>query len=88
MNFKSFNIIVFYLIFTLFISGCGNKGKKLDPNRPLTAEEKRKRNIEQGGGVSLKGIMGRVGGTNYEFSTSNPMWRATLGTLDFLPKHS
>ena len=23
--------------------------------------------------------------TNYEFSTSNPMWRATLDILDFLP---
>lgn len=85
MNFKLFNIFVFYLIVTLFISGCGNKGKKLDPNRPLSAEEKRKRNIKEGGGVSLKGIIGGVGGTNYEFSTSNPMWRATLETLDFLP---
>ena len=25
------------------------------------------------------------GSTNYEFSTSNPMWRATLDILDFLP---
>ena len=25
------------------------------------------------------------GKTSYEFSTSNPMWRATLETLDFLP---
>ena len=24
-------------------------------------------------------------GTNYEFSTSNPLWRASLETLDFLP---
>ena len=23
--------------------------------------------------------------TNYEFSTSNPMWRASFETLDFLP---
>ena len=24
-------------------------------------------------------------GTNYEFSTSNPLWRATLETIDFMP---
>ena len=24
-------------------------------------------------------------GTNFEFSSSNPMWRASLETLDFLP---
>ena len=29
--------------------------------------------------------MGGRRGTNYEFSTSNPMWRASLETLDFLP---
>ena len=23
--------------------------------------------------------------TNYEFSTSNPLWRATLETIDFMP---
>ena len=28
---------------------------------------------------------GRKSGTNYEFASSNPMWRATLEILDFLP---
>ena len=55
-------------------------------NAGITAEEKRRKNIEEGRGVSLKGIMGNRGGsTNYEFSSSNPMWRASLETLDFLP---
>ena len=52
----------------------------------MSAEEKRRKNIDEGRGVSLKGIMGNRGGsTNYEFSSSNPMWRASLETLDFLP---
>ena len=25
------------------------------------------------------------GGTNYQFASSNPLWRATLEILDFLP---
>ena len=33
----------------------------------------------------LGGILGNRGGTNYEFSSSNPMWRASLEILDFLP---
>ncbi len=28
---------------------------------------------------------GGSGGTNYQFASSNPMWRATLEILDFLP---
>ena len=51
----------------------------------MSAEEKRRKNIEEGRGASIGGLLGKVGGTNYEFSSSNPMWRASLETLDFLP---
>ena len=57
----------------------------MDPNRPIGAEGKRKKNIEEGKGASIGNILGRVKGTNFEFSSSNPMWRASLETLDFLP---
>ena len=57
----------------------------MDPNRPLSAKEKRIKNINEGSGVSLKGIIGNRGQTQYDFSSSNPMWRASLETLDFLP---
>ena len=30
-------------------------------------------------------MIGGKGGTNFEFASSNPMWRATLEILDFLP---
>ena len=79
--FKKVVIILFIPLF-LMLSNC-NKNVQ---NAGITAEEKRRKNIEEGRGVSLKGIMGNRGGsTNYEFSSSNPMWRATLETLDFLP---
>ena len=54
-------------------------------NTPVNAQERAKKNVEEGKGVSIKGMLGRKGGTNYEFSTSNPMWRASLEILDFLP---
>jgi hypothetical protein len=66
--------------------GCNKKNADLDPNRPLSAKEKRRQNIDEGRGASLGGLIGKArGGTNYEFSSSNPMWRASLETLDFLP---
>ena len=34
-------------------------------------------------GLSLGGLSNKS--TNYEFSTSNPMWRSSLEILDFLP---
>ena len=78
------NLFRLFLILLLcfVITGCKN-AKKFDPNRPISAEEKRKKNIEEGGGA-LDNLFNR-GATNYQFSTSNPMWRASLETLDFLP---
>ena len=35
--------------------------------------------------MSLGKMMGSGSGTNYQFASSNPMWRATLEILDFLP---
>ena len=37
--------------------------------------------------MSIGNAMKR-GGTTYEFSTSNPMWRASLEGLDFLPMNT
>ena len=54
---------------------------------PDGADARARKNIEEGKGVSIGGLIGKRGGgaTNYEFSTSNPMWRASLEILDFLP---
>ena len=76
-------LILSLFVISVLISGC-NKSN-MDPNRPITAEEKRKKNINEGSGVSLKGIIGDRGNSQYEFSSSNSIWRASLETLDFLP---
>ena len=83
------NLTTSILLISLLItglSGCSKIIKKdMDPNRPLSAEEKRRQNIDEGRGVGLGAMIGRNRNTNYEFSTSNPMWRASLEVLDFMP---
>ena len=62
------------------------KPKKVDTrNVPVNAQERARKNINEGRGTNLGDLLGRKGSTNYEFSTSNPMWRASLELLDFLP---
>ena len=88
------NKLIFLLLSLLtisFLTSCGI-GKKLKDfhkpvdlrNSPLDPDARARRNIEQGKGITILGG-GSKGGTTYEFSTSNPMWRASLETLDFLP---
>ena len=78
-------IIISSLI--IFLSSCGMYKKVDQRQMPDGADAKARKNIEEGKGVSLGGLMSKRGGggTNYEFSTSNPMWRASLEILDFLP---
>ena len=43
-----------------------------------------KKNMEEGKGFKLFDSE-KKGGTNYEFASSNELWRATLDTIDFMP---
>ena len=67
------------------IYSCGiyqpSDARKVSPN----ADERVKKNLEEGKGITLGGMLGGGQGTNYQFASSNPMWRATLEILDFLP---
>ena len=59
--------------------------KKTDARKvPTNSYEKAKKNLEEGRGFTLMGGNDNTG-TSYEFASSNPMWRASLEILDFLP---
>ena len=83
MKKKNINFLVIFSLILLLFTSCGI-GKKLkdfhEPvdlrNSPLDPDERARRNIEEGRGISLGGIGNSK--TTYEFSTSNPMWRASL----------
>ncbi|MDC3069344.1 DUF3576 domain-containing protein [Candidatus Pelagibacter sp.] len=79
-------ILIFLTIILLFTqAGCkALKPKKVSAKDfPADPRERVKRNIEEGKGFRVFG--GNNKGTSYEFASSNPLWRATLETLDFMP---
>ena len=79
-------ILIFLSIIVLFTqAGCkALKPKKVSAKDfPADPRERVKRNIEEGKGFRVFG--GNNRGTSYEFASSNPLWRATLETLDFMP---
>ena len=74
----------------LLIASCAvpdfMKPSKVDARkRPTNAKERARQNVEEGRGISLKGAIGGRKSTTYEFSTSNPLWRASLEIIDFMP---
>ncbi len=81
----SFKILLIILTFSLTTS-CKGIYKKVDAREvPISGPERAKKNVREGRGVGLGQIMGGNKNTTYQFSTSNPMWRATLDILDFIP---
>ena len=44
-----------------------------------------RKKLEEGRGISLKNLGKDSGKTTYEFSSSNPLWRATFDVIDFMP---
>ena len=78
-------LIFFSLIILLTQTGCDAlKPKKVSAKDfPPDPRQRVKKNIEEGKGFRV--FDGKRGGTTYEFASSNPLWKATLDTLDFMP---
>ena len=77
-------IIPIVIIIQFFISSCGiykkTDSRVVSPN----VDERVKQAIQEGRGFKLGRGMNK-GGTNFEFASSNELWRASLEVLDFLP---
>ena len=68
------------------LNSCANRGDAR--KSPPDPKERVKRNIEQGKGFRLMDSVNKTRGTNFEFATSNELWRASLDILDFMPLSS
>ena len=84
-----FNLINrFFLLSVLliFLSSCD--ALKYRPvsakDYPPDPKERVRKNIEEGRGIRLFGGDEKKGGT-FDFASSNPLWRASLDTISFLP---
>jgi hypothetical protein len=83
-NAQKFKIIILLFLITSCI------GSEKDPvtgeNRNIEPDPiQRAKNVAKEGGGIFGNINNPKSSTNFEFATSNVLWRATLKSLDFLP---
>ena len=74
--------IVISIISLLILSSCKNAGDAR--KRPPNVKDRVQKNIEEGRGFTLMGSAKKNIG-EFDFASSNELWRATLDTLDFMP---
>ena len=70
------------------ISSCGTGGDaRKNPPQP---ELRVKRNLEEGRGFTIDNVLKnrKKRGGDFEFASSNELWRASLDTIDFMPLSS
>jgi len=82
---KKIFVPIILIIFTLTSCGKGffkpGDARKNPPDPKLRV----KKNLEEGKGFRLSTAMAGNKGTNFEFASSNELWRASLDVLDFMP---
>ena len=66
------------------LNSCGIYKYSDARKNPVNANERVQKNIEEGRGFKLGSIGGKKGG-DFLFSSSNPMWRASMEKLSFAP---
>ena len=82
---KLHTMLILPLMFLFLMNSCGIykpvDARKVSPN----PKERVKKNLEEGKGFTLKKLGQSGTGTNFEFASAKPLWRASLDVLDFLP---
>ena len=83
--FKIKHIFLTIILLSLLNSCSSLPGGDARKNPP-DPKERVSKNLEEGKGFRLSNVTKKsFGGTNFEFASSNELWRASLDTIDFMP---
>ena len=83
MNTNLFKLIAL-IFFTLFlVNSCGIYKRSDVKDNPINVDERVKRNIQEGRGFRFG--KGATRGGDFDFASSNPLWRSAVEILDFVP---
>ena len=79
-----FKKIVFFVVISSFLSCCGTGFFNPDWSEPAEPDgkERARKNVREGKGIDFG--VGKKQGGDFLFASSNPMWRASLETIDFM----
>ena len=84
---KNIQILVLLTIFLPFLNSCNGFNKTDAKEFPPDPKERVKKNLEEGRGFTVMGgIKNRKkSGGDFDFASSNELWRASLDIIDFMP---
>ena len=76
--------LITLVIFTLFfLNSCGMYKRSDIEDNPVNVDERVKKNIQEGRGIRFG--KGATRGGDFDFASSNPLWRSAIEVFDFVP---
>ena len=79
-----FKLTALFLIL-VNLNSCGIYRPVSAKDYPPEPEKRIQKNLQEGKGFTIMGNVNKKGGGDFNFATSNEMWRASLDILDFMP---
>ena len=84
MIFSKFLVkISFLTTLILYLNSCGIYKRSDIKDNPVNVDERVRKNIEEGRGIRFG--KGASRGGDFDFASSNPLWRGAIDVLDFVP---
>ena len=79
-------VTVFCIVLSLILSACNGKFPGADARKvSYDPKERVRKNLEEGRGFRLDDAFSNKNSGNFEFASSNALWRASLDIIDFIP---
>ena len=75
--------ITLFIFTVFFLNSCGLYKRSDIKDNPVNVDERVKKNLEEGRGFRFG--KGATRGGDFDFASSNPLWRSAVNVLDFVP---
>ena len=82
IKFKFLNIFLSFIIL-VSLNSCGIYKRADVKDVPVNVDDRTRKNIQEGRGIRFG--KGATRGGDFDFASSNPLWRASIEIFDFVP---
>tara|TARA_B100001564_G_scaffold54345_1_gene41191 strand:+ start:1151 stop:1750 length:600 start_codon:yes stop_codon:yes gene_type:complete len=82
IKFKFLNVFLIFIIL-VSLNSCGLYKRADVKDVPVNVDDRTKKNIQEGRGIRFG--KGATRGGDFDFASSNPLWRASIEIFDFVP---
>jgi len=89
LKLKNTKILLFLGVIHLLLIGCNGKLPGGDARKfPADPAKRVEQNLKEGRGFKVNDMFANNQGGVFEFASSNPLWKASLDIIDFMPLSS